>query len=138
MSHFTCIKTEFKDKEVLVESLELLGERPNVPTDLGMSVVDLVITNPDHAEDHPTVEVDIAIGVDIGFKFNEKTGSFEFYSDHATWEKDIPVERFLEKLTQQYARMMIHRTIKEEGFEVQEEWEMDDNSIELTVNRWVD
>ncbi len=138
MSHFTCIKTEFKDKEVLVESLELLGERPNVPTDLGMSVVDLVITNPDHAEEHPTVEVDIAIGVDIGFKFNEKTGSFEFYSDHATWEKDIPVERFLEKLTQQYARMMIHRTIKEEGFEVQEEWEMDDNSIELTVNRWVD
>ena len=137
MSHFTCIKTEFKDKEVLVESLELLGERPNVPTDLGMSVVDLVITNPDHAEEHPTVEVDIAIGVDIGFKFNEKTGSFEFYSDHATWEKDIPVERFLEKLTQQYARMMIHRTIKEEGFEVQEEWEMDDNSIELTVNRWV-
>ena len=138
MSHFTCIKTEFKDKEILVESLELLGERPNVPTDLGMSVVDLVITNPDHAEEHPTVEVDIAIGVDIGFKFNEKTGSFEFYSDHATWEKDIPVERFLEKLTQQYARMMIHRTIKEEGFEVQEEWEMDDNSIELTVNRWVD
>ena len=137
MSHFTCIKTEFKDKEVLVESLELLGERPNVPTDLGMSVVDLVITNPDHAEEHPTVEVDIAIGVDIGFKFNEKTGSFEFYSDHATWEKDIPVERFLEKLTQQYARMMIHRTIKEEGFEVQEEYEMDDNSIELTVNRWV-
>ena len=137
MSHFTCIKTEFKDKEVLVESLELLGERPNVPTDLGMSVVDLVITNPDHAEEHPTVEVDIAIGVDVGFKFNEKTGSFEFYSDHATWEKDIPVERFLEKLTQQYARMMIHRTIKEEGFEVQEEWEMDDNSIELTVNRWV-
>ena len=138
MSHFTCIKTEFKDKEVLVESLELLGERPNVPSDLGMSVVDLVITNPDHAEEHPTVEVDIAIGVDVGFKFNEKTGSFEFYSDHATWEKDIPVERFLEKLTQQYARMMIHRTIKEEGFEVQEEYEMDDNSIELTVNRWVD
>ena len=34
--------------------------------------------------------------------------------------------------------MMIHRTIKEEGFEVQEEWEMDDNSIELTVNRCVD
>ena len=137
MSHFTCIKTEFKDKEVLVESLELLGERPNVPTDLGMSVVDLVITNPDHAEEHPTVEVDIAIGVDIGFKFNEETGSFEFYSDHATWDKDIPVERFLEKVTQQYARMMVHRTVREQGFEVAEEWEMDDNSIELTVNRWV-
>ena len=142
MSHFTCIKTEFKDKKILIESLELLGEMPNVPYTghghhEGTSVVELVITNPDHAEDHPTIEVDISIGVDIGFKLNEKTGSFEFYSDHSTWEKDIPVERFLQKITQQYARMMIHQTVREQGFEVAEEWEMDDNSIELTVNRWV-
>ena len=136
MSHFSTIKTKITDRDALIEALERLGERVNVPWK-GTSVVELVITNPSHAEEHPTMEVDIAIGVDIGFKFNEKTGSFEFYSDHATWEKDIPVERFLEKLTQQYARMMIHRTIKEEGFEVQEECEMDDNSIELTVNRWV-
>ncbi len=142
MSHFTCIKTELKDKEVLVEALELLGEMPNVPYTgyghhEGTSVVELVITNPEYAEVHPKVEVDIAIGGDIGFNFNEETGSFEFYSDHATWDKDIPVERFLEKVTQQYARMMVHRTVREQGFEVAEEWEMDDNSIELTVNRWV-
>ena len=31
MSHFTCIKTEFKDKKILIESLELLGEMPNLP-----------------------------------------------------------------------------------------------------------
>ena len=130
MSHFTTIKTKIKEKPILLEALNLLQYNVNEKQDL-------VIENPDHAEDHPTIEVDISIGVDIGFKLNEKTGSFEFYSDHATWEKDIPVERFLEKLTQQYARMMIHRTIKEEGFEVQEECEMDDNSIELTVNRWV-
>ena len=43
----------------------------------------------------------------------------------------------MEKLTQQYARMIIHDTIKEEGFEVEEEWEMDNNDIELTVTRWV-
>ena len=43
----------------------------------------------------------------------------------------------MEKLTQQYARMTIHNNIKEEGFQVEEEWEMDDNSIELTVSRWV-
>jgi len=27
--------------------------------------------------------------------------------------------------------------VKEMGFQVEEEWEMDDNSIELTVTRWV-
>ena len=54
-----------------------MGERVNNPADLGMSVVDLVITNPSHAEEHPTTEVEFSIGVDIGFKLNEKTGEYE-------------------------------------------------------------
>ena len=52
------------------------------------------------------------------------------------WEI-ISLDRFIDKVTQQYARMTIHNTIKEEGFQVEEEWEMDNNSIELTVSRWV-
>ena len=32
--------------------------------------------------------------------------------------------------------MTVHNTIEEMGFPVAEEWEMDDNSIELTVTRW--
>ena len=47
------------------------------------------------------------------------------------------MNRFIEKVTQQYARMTLHHTVKEEGFTVDEEWEMTDNSIELTVSRWV-
>tara|TARA_R100000781_G_scaffold35392_1_gene25264 strand:+ start:1455 stop:1865 length:411 start_codon:yes stop_codon:yes gene_type:complete len=136
MSHFSTIKTKIKEKDQLIEALELMGERPNVPF-AGMSIVELVITDPDHAEDHPTKEVDIAIGVDIGFKWNETNETFEFIADRQTWSKNIPIERFLDKVTQQYARMIIHDTIKSEGFEVEDEYEMDDNTIELTVNRWV-
>ena len=136
MSHFSTIKTKIKEKDQLIEALELMGERPNVPF-AGMSIVELVITDPDHAEDHPTKEVDIAIGVDIGFKWNNTNETFEFIADRQTWSKNIPIERFLDKVTQQYARMIIHDTIKSEGFTVENEWEMDDNSIELTVNRWV-
>ena len=69
-----------------------------------MSVVDLVITNPSHAEEHPIVEVDFSIGVDVGFKLNKETGTYELYADRQTWNKNIPIERFMEKLTQQYAR----------------------------------
>ena len=96
-----------------------------------------MITNPDHAEDHPIAEVDFSLGVDYGFRLNKETGTYELVADLQTWDKDIPVERFLEKVTQQYARMTIHHTVKEEGFQVEEEWEMDNNSIELTVSRWV-
>jgi hypothetical protein len=32
--------------------------------------------------------------------------------------------------------MTVHNQIKKMGFQVEEEWEMDDNSIELVVTRW--
>ena len=136
MSHFSTIKTKLKDKSILIECLERLGERVNNPSDLGMAVVDLVITNPSHAEEHPTTEVEFSIGVDIGFKLNENTGKYELVADRQTWERNIPIERFMQKVTQQYARMLIHREVEEKGFKIEEEWEMDNNSIELTVSRW--
>ena len=138
MSHFSTIRTKLKDKSILLEALDLMKERVNNPEDLGMSVVDLVITNPDHAEEHPTAEVEFSLGVDYGFRLNKETGTYELVADRQTWDKDIPIERFIEKVTQQYARMAIHNTVKEQGFEVEHEWEMDDNSIELTVSRWVE
>ena len=130
MSHFTCIKTQIKDRPQLIEALEMMGH------DVQENQA-LVITNPDHAEDHPVVLAQVAITNDIGFRWNEETQTYDLYSDHDTWSLDVPAERFVDKVTQQYARMTIHNTIKEEGFEVQEEWEMDDNSIELTVTRWI-
>ena len=136
MSHFSTIKTKIKDRDALLEALERVGERPNVPFQ-GTKVVELVIVNPDHAEDHPTMEVDVSIGVDIGFKLNESTGNYELVADRQTWDKDIPIERFMEKVTQQYARMLLHREVEEKGFQIEDEWEMDDNSIELTVSRWI-
>ena len=135
MSHFSTIKTKLEDRSALLEALERVGERPNVPFQ-GTKVVELVITNPSHAEQHPTMEVDISIGVDVGFKLNEKTGTYELVADRQTWDRNVPIERFMEKLTQQYARMLIHREVEEKGFQIEEEWEMDDNSIELTVSRW--
>ena len=61
----------------------------------------------------------------------------ELVTDIETWSLPTPPKRIIDKVTQQYARMALHHTIKEEGFTVAEEWEMDDNSIELTVTRWV-
>ena len=130
MSHFTCIKTKIKERPYLIEALEIMGHDVQENQQL-------VITNPDHAEDHPVVHAEVAISNDIGFRYNEETQTYDLYSDHATWNLNVPVERFRDKVNQQYARMLLHGTVKEEGFTVQEEWEMDDNSIELTVTRWI-
>ena len=127
MSHFSTIKTKIKNKPELVEALELL--QYNV-------IQDAKLENPlDHQ--HKQWNVDVAINDEVGFKLNKSTGTYELVADEQTWNLDVPVSRFIEKLTQQYARMTIHNTVKERGFEVEEEWEMDDNSIELTVTRWV-
>ena len=105
MSHFSTIKTKIKDKSNLIEALQLL--QYDVKEDQ-----ELVITNPDHAEDHPVVHAEIAISNDIGFRWNEKTQTYDLYSDHGTWNLNIPPSRFVDKVTQQYARMTIHNELK--------------------------
>ena len=130
MSHFSTIKTKIKERPYLIEALEIMGHDVQENQNL-------VITNPTHAEDHPVVHAQVAISNDIGFRWNEEPGSYDLYSDHSTWNLNVPVERFVDKVNQQYARMALHGLVKEEGFQVAEEWEMDDNSIELTVTRWV-
>ena len=126
MSHFSTIKTKIKNKPQLIEALELLQYEVQENQEL---------INPlDHQ--HEKVKVDVSIGSDIGFRLNND-GEYELVADIQTWKDPIPPKRFVEKVTQQYARMTVHNQVKEMGFKVEEEWEMDDNSIELVVTRWV-
>ena len=129
MSHFSTIKTKIKNKPELIEALQLL--QYDVQEDQ-----ELVITNPSHAEDHPVVHAEVVISNDIGFRWNEKTETYDLYSDHVTWNLDVPPSRFVDKVTQQYARMTIYNVVKNMGWEVAEEWEMTDNSIEITATNW--
>ena len=126
MSHFSTIKTKIKNKPQLIEALELLQYEVQENQEL---------INPlDHQ--HEKVKVDVSIGNDIGFRLNNN-GEYELVADIQTWKDPVPPKRFVEKITQQYARMTVHNQIKEMGFKLEEEWEMDDNSIELVVTRWV-
>ena len=129
MSHFSTIKTKLKNKPILQEALEIL--QYDVKEDQELKVTGA------HGIGHETVEAQIAIGTDVGFRLNEITGVYELVADLETWNQPIPVERFVDKVTQQYARMTIHNQVKKMGFQVEEEWEMVDGSIELVVNRWV-
>ena len=129
MSHFSTIKTKLKNKPILQEALEIL--QYDVKEDQELKVTGA------HGIGHETVEAELAIGTDVGFRLNEITGVYELVADLETWNQPIPVERFVDKVTQQYARMTIHNQVKEMGFQVEDEWEMDDGSIELVVNRWI-
>ena len=129
MSHFSRIKTKIKNKPELEDALVLL--QYDVKEDQELKVTGA------HGIKQETVTADLAIGSDVGFRLNPMTNEYELVADLETWNQPISVERFLDKVNQQYARMTIHNQVKKMGFQVEEEWEMDDNSIELTVTRWV-
>ena len=87
-----------------------------------------------------TVLADLAVacpeGSELGFRWNASSGSYELVTDLDLWKQPIPVERFLAKLTQQYALRSILAASLEEGFQVTEQRQSADGSIELVVSRW--
>ena len=127
MSHFSTIQTKIKEKPQLIEALNLLGYWAEENKELKVTG--------QHAINHPTVDAEVLVTKNIGFRLTEE-GTYELVTDLELWEEKIPVARFIDKVTQQYARMTIHDAVKQQGLAVAEEWEMDDNSIELTVTMW--
>ena len=129
MSHFTCIKTKIRERDYLVEALELMGH------DIQENQ-QLVINNSSHAEEHPEFLAEVAIRNDIGFRLNKNTGNYELVAELDTWDLDVPVNRFIEKVTQQYAKATVLAVSEEDGFTLAEEYNKIDNTIELVVTRW--
>ena len=125
MSHFSTIKTKIKEKPYLIKALQLLQYDVQENIEL---------VNPiDHQ--HEKVKVDVSIGNDIGFRLN-KDGVYELVADIQTWKDPVPPRRFVEKITQQYAKATILDIIEDKGFTIEKESTTIDNTIELVATRW--
>ena len=129
MSHFSTIKTKIKEKPFLLKALEVLGHEVKQDQEL--------VVGGTHGHNHPVVQADICFATDIGFRWCSDTQAYELVTDIETWSLPTPPRRFIDKVTQQYAKETILDTIKDQGFTVEEETSKVDNSIELTVTRWV-
>ena len=128
MSHFSTVKTQLRKREPLRQALLELGYVPQE----GEQTV--------RGYRGQTIKAELAVkmpeGADIGFRWNENVGSYELVTDLDLWKQKIPVDRFLSKLTQQYALSTVLSATAEEGFEVAERKNHLDGSIELVVTRW--
>ncbi len=47
---------------------------------------------------------------------------------------ETPLYRDYDCTTQQYVRTAVHATLEKLGVKVEEEWQMDDDSIEITID----
>lgn len=128
MSHFSTLKTELRDRQALMQALGDLGHAPAEGT---RSV---------RGYRGQTVTADLAVpqenGADIGFRWNAGAGSYELVTDLDLWRQPVPVERFLAQLSQRYALRAILAASAEEGFQVSQQSEHHDGTIELVVTRW--
>tara|TARA_B100000287_G_scaffold118806_1_gene110705 strand:- start:658 stop:1032 length:375 start_codon:yes stop_codon:yes gene_type:complete len=123
MSHFSTITTTIKDRDLLVKSLQVLGHEVEE---------NILLDNPINHQ-HEQVEVEVAINNDIGFKWNGS--EYELVAELDAWDLDVPVQRFIDKLTQQYAEQTVLAKIEEQGFVV-EQRNTTDGTVELVVGRW--
>ncbi len=134
MSHFTCIKTQIKNRDTLIQAL----------ADVGFDDVE-VHEKAQHLYGYQgdvreqTAEVIIrrqyigAASNDIGFKQHD--GQFEAIISEFDCHKYS--QEWLNGLTQRYGYHTLIATAPEQGFTVEEEETLEDGTIRVVVARWV-
>ena len=125
MSHFSKIKTKIKKKDFLIKALNTLGYEVQE---------NVLLQNPDD-HDHKQWNVEVAVTDDVGFQ-RSQDGTLELVAELDAWKEPFPVERFLQKVTQAYAKHIVVETVEEKGFSVVTESKSVDNTIEIVAEKW--
>ena len=128
MSHFSTIKTQLKDTEPLIKALNNLGYITNQEEKFvkgykgKFTAVDISMNLPGDTK--------------VGFKWDNNSNAYELVTDLDLWKFELPVERFISKVTQMYAYETIISQTKEDGYQIVEQKNQNDGSIELVLTKW--
>ena len=128
MSHFSTIKTQLKEAEPLIKALDNLGYQTNQEEKFikgykgKFTAVDISINLPSETK--------------VGFKWDNNSNTYELVTDLDLWKFELPVERFISKVTQMYAFNTIISKTKEDGYQIVEQKNKNDGSIELVLTKW--
>ena len=128
MSHFSTIKTQLKEADPLIKALKNLGYTINQDEKFvrgfrgKFTAVDISMNLPGETK--------------VGFKWDNNSNSYELVTDLDLWKFELPVERFISKVTQMYAYETIISKTKEDGYEIVEQKNQNDGSIELVLTKW--
>ena len=128
MSHFSTIKTQLKEAEPLIKALNNLGFNINQEEKFvkgyrgKFTAVDISMNLPGDTK--------------VGFKWDNNSNAYELVTDLDLWKFELPVERFISKVTQMYAYQTIISKTKEDGYQIVEQKNKNDGSIELVLTKW--
>lgn len=124
MSHFTTIKVEIKNGEILHQCLQELGYRVERNTYVRGYRGDRTDADYVIRQDN---------GYDLGFRRQEE--NYELVADF--WGARISQQQFINSISQKYAHKTLMATVQEQGFNVEEEETLADGTMRVVVARWV-
>ena len=128
MSHFSTIKTQLRESEPLIKALNNLGYIINQEEKFirgyrgKFTAVD--------------ISLNLSGETEVGFKWDKNSNAYELVTDLDLWKFELPVERFISKVTQMYAYQTIISKTKEDGYQIVDQQNKNDGSIELVLTKW--
>lgn len=128
MSHFTNLKTSFKNLLHLENALKNLGIKYKKSEK---------IVNTDHSilkRQNENVIISQSNNYDITFDWNGE--EYELVLDASFWVQPYPVESFINKLSQHYANDVIITESQKIGFQPINSKQHIDGSKTITLQRW--
>lgn len=124
MSHFTTIKVEVKNGNILKQALEELGFEVRC-----QSVVRGYKGN--------SVEADYVIpqehGYDLGFRRSGQI--YELIADF--WGAMIDPQDFMRMVLQKYAHNSLIITAQSQGYTVEQQQTLEDGTVKVVVGKWI-
>lgn len=124
MSHFTTIKIQIKNGEILHQVLQELGYQVEVNTNT-------------RGYQGKTTKAEYVIrqsnGYDLGFR--RQGENYELVADF--WGAKVNQQEFINGISQKYAHRTLMSSIQSEGFSVEEEEVLEDGTVRVVVGRWV-
>ncbi|MGI0480012.1 DUF1257 domain-containing protein [Geminocystis sp. CENA526] len=124
MSHFTTIKVQIKNGKILHKTLQELGytveTNTNVRGYLGKK------TNAEYVIRQKN-------GYDLGFR--RQGDNYELVADF--WGAEIDQTKFINDISQKYARYTLMEEVEKQGFNIEEEETLEDGTLRVVVGRWV-
>ena len=128
MSHFSTIKTQLREADPLIKALTQLGYEINQEEKFVKG----------YKGQYTAVDIsmDLPSETKVGFKWDNNSNAYELVTDLDLWKFNLPVERFISKVTQMYAYQTIISKTVEDGYQIVEEKNQNDGSIELVLTKW--
>jgi Protein of unknown function (DUF1257) len=124
MSHFTTIKVEIQNGEILQQALQELGYEVERNTMV-------------RGYEGNKIKAEYVIrqinGYDLGFR--KQGASYELIADF--WGTQIDQQAFINAVTQKYAHRSLMATVQAQGFAIEQEETLPDGTVRVVVGRWV-